>query len=411
MEVLHERCAGLDVHKKVIFVCAVIGTGRGCQKFTAKFGTFPHELVQLRQWLVERGVTHVLMESTGVYWMPIYDALEGAVEIVLGNAQHIMNVPGRKTDQSDAEWLARLLRAGLVKPSFVPPRPFRELRQLTRYRRAIVQGRASEQNRIEKHAQIAGIKISSVASKVFTVSGEQMMREIAKGNTDPKQLSTLARSHLRKKIPQLEQAFPKSISLHTQELLGVQLRQMDRLECTIAEIELKIAERVTPYEGLLARLDTIPGIDRVTATDVLAEIGTDMSCWETHRQIAAMAGVCPANYISAGKRLKNRSLRGNLYLKTMLVQAACSAINVKGSYFQAKFVRLAQRRGRKRALLAIAHALLVAIYYVLKRGETYREVGNRLDDDQHNERKKASLVKELQKLGYTVTLDELDRTA
>jgi transposase len=277
MEVLHERCAGMDVHKEVIFVCALVGLGRQCQKIKQKFGTFPEDLLQLRQWFVAQGVTHVLMESTGVYWMPIYDALEGAVEIVVGNAQHIMNVPGRKTDESDAEWLAKLLRCGLVKPSFVPPREFRELRQWTRYRRGTVQGRASEQNRIEKHAQIAGIKLSSVASKVFTVSGADMLRQIAEGNTDPKKLATLARSHLRKKIPALEKAFPSSISSHTQKLLGVQLAQMDRLECTIAETELQIAEKAKPYEELIARLDAIPGIDVITAIDIIAEIGTDMS--------------------------------------------------------------------------------------------------------------------------------------
>ncbi len=411
MEVLYERCAGLDVHKEVIFVCVLIGLGRRCEKVKKKFGTFPDDLVQLRQGLVEMGVTHVLMESTGVYWMPIYDALEGAVEIVVGNAQHIMNVPGRKTDESDAEWLAKLLRFGLVKPSFVPAREFRELRQLTRYRRATVQARASEQNRIEKHMQIAGIKLSSVASKVFTVSGADMMRQIAEGETDPKQLANLARSHLRKKIPALERAFPRSISQHTQQLLGVQLRQMERLDCTIVETERKIEEKAKPYQALIAQLDAVPGIDMVTAIDLLAEIGTDMSGWETHRQIAAMAGVCPGNYISAGKRLKNRSRLGNPYLKTMLVQAACSAINVKGSYYQAKYIRLKQRRGHKRAIVAIAHAILVTVYYMLKRGEAYRELGARFVTNEEKGRKKIALVRQLEKLGYAVTLNQIQLSA
>jgi len=411
MEVLHERCAGLDVHKEVIFICVLIGLGRRCEKVKKKFGTFPDDLVQLRQWVVELGVTHVLMESTGVYWMPIYDALEGAVEIVVGNAQHIMNVPGRKTDETDAEWLAKLLRFGLVNPSFVPAREFRELRQLTRYRRATVRTRASEQNRIEKHLQIAGIKLSSVASKVFTVSGADMMGQIAKGNTDPKQLANLARTHLRKKIPALEKAFPRAISLHTQQLLGVQLTQMTRLDCTIAETELRIEEKTKPYEKLIAQLDAVPGIDVVTATDLLAEIGTDMSAWETHRQIAAMAGVCPANYISAGKRLKNRSRQGNPYLKTVLVQAASSAINVQGSYYQAKYLRLKQRRGHKRAIVAIAHAILVTIYYMLKRGQAYRELGGHFVVQEEQGRKKISLIKQLENLGYAVTLAESQLTA
>src|SRR5229473_5680750 len=214
MEVFYERCAGLDVHKEVIFLCVLIGQGRRTERHKQKFGTFPHQLLQLRARLMELGVTHVLMESTGVYWMPIYDVLEGFMEIVVGNAQHIMNVPGRKTDESDAEWLAKLLRFGLVKPSFVPPREFRELRQLTRYRRAVVQTRASEQNRVEKHLQIAGVKLSSVASCVFGVSGTDMLHHIAKGTTDPEHLAELARGRLRKKIPQLHQAFAGSISEH-----------------------------------------------------------------------------------------------------------------------------------------------------------------------------------------------------
>ena len=212
MEVFHERCAGLDVHKEVIYICVLIGQGRGFQKFKFKFGTFHHQLIEMRQKLVELGVTHVLMESTGVYWMPVYDALEGFVQIVVGNAQHIMNVPGRKTDESDAEWLAKLLRCGLVKPSFVPDRQFRQLRQLTRYRRAIVQTRASEQNRVEKHLQIAGVKLSSVASRVFGVSGTNMLNHIAEGTTDPHALAELALGRLRKKIPLLRDAFTGSIS-------------------------------------------------------------------------------------------------------------------------------------------------------------------------------------------------------
>ena len=411
MEVLHERCAGLDVHKEVIFVCVLVGLGRRCQKVKQKFGTFPEDLFALRQWLVQLGVTHVMMESTGVYWMPIYDVLDGTVDIVVGNAQHIMNVPGRKTDESDAEWLAKLLRFGLVNPSFVPPREFRELRQLTRYRRAVVQARASEQNRIEKHLQIAGIKLSSVASKVFTVSGADMMRQIARGTTNPKQLADLSRSHMRKKIPALERVFAGSISQHTRQLLDVQLRQMDRLDCTRAEIELQIEQKTAPYADLINQIDGVPGIDVRTATDILAEIGTDMSPWKTHRQIAAMAGVCPGNYISAGKRLKNRSRQGNVYLKTLLVQAATSAVNVKGSYFHAKYLRLKQRRGQKRAIVAIAHALLVAIYYMLKRGENYRELGANHVNEEHQSKRKVSLVKQLEKLGYAVALNPTQRTA
>lgn len=407
MEVFHERCAGLDVHKEVIYICVLIGQGRSFQRFKFRFGTFHHQLIEMRQKLVELGVTHVLMESTGVYWMPIYDALEGYVEIVVGNAQHIMNVPGRKTDESDAEWLAKLLRHGLVKPSFVPERQFRELRQLTRYRRAVVQTRASEQNRVEKHLQIAGVKLSSVASHLFGVSGTNMLNSIAEGTTDPTHLSNLALGRLRKKIPQLKEAFTGSISKHTQELIATQMDQMNRLECTIAQVESNIDEKVNPYAEVLARLDQIPGIDLRCATDILAEIGIDMSPWATHRQIAAMSGLCPGNYISAGKRLKNRSRQGNPYLKSILVQAAASAINTNGSYYQCKFRRLKQRRGHKRALVAIAHAMLVAIYYMIKKGEPYQELGANFATDYENGRKKNDLVKQLQKLGYSVSLTEI----
>jgi transposase len=407
MEVFHERCAGSDVHKEVIYICVLIGQGRSFQKFKFKFGTFHHQLIEMRQKLLELGVTHVLMESTGVYWMPIYDVLEGFVQIVVGNAQHIMNVPGRKTDESDAEWLAKLLRHGLVRPSFVPERQFRELRQLTRYRRALVQTQASEQNRVEKHLQIAGVKLSSVASRVFGVSGTNMLHSIAKGTTDPTHLAELALGRLRKKIPQLTEAFTGSISKHTQELIATQMDQINRLECTIAEIELKIDQKVKPHAEILARLDQIPGIDLRCATDILAEIGTDMSAWATHRKIAAMAGLCPGNYISAGKRLKNRSRQGNPYLKSILVQAATSAINKDRSYYQSKFRRLKQRRGHKRAIVAIAHSMLVTIYYMIKKGEPYRELGANFVTDYETGRKKHDLLQQLQKLGYSVSLTQV----
>ncbi|HYI11723.1 MAG TPA: IS110 family transposase [Thermoanaerobaculia bacterium] len=405
MDVVYERCAGIDVHKEFLYICVLIGPGRG-QKFKFKFGTFPHELIQLRQKLVELRVTHVLMESTGVYWMPVYDALEGFMEIVVGNAQHIMHVPGRKTDETDAEWMVKLLRCGLVKPSFVPPRPFRELRQLTRYRRAVVQARASEQNRVEKHLQIAGVKLSSVASCVFGVSGANMLKHIGEGKTDPTELAELALGRLRKKIPQLKNAFAGSISEHTQQLISMQMDQMNRLECTIAEVELKIDQKVSPYAEILARLDEIPGIDDRTAMDILAETGIDMSPWPTHRQFAAMAGLCPGNYISAGKRLKNRSRQGNPYLKSTMVQAAASAINKDGSYFQSKFKRLKQRRGHKRALVAIAHAMFVAIYHMIKNGAPYRELGADYVTQHENGSKKNDLVKQLEKMGYAVSLTE-----
>ena len=407
MDVLNHRCAGLDVHKEWVYVCVLIGQGRRLLKQKHKFGTFHHQLIELRNKLLEYGVTHVLMESTGVYWMPIYDVLEGYVEVIVGNAQHIMNVPGRKTDESDAEWLAKLLRFGLVKPSFVPERSFRELRQLTRYRRALVEARASEQNRVEKHLQIAGIKLSSVTSKVFGVSGTDMLEHIADGKTEATSLAALARGRLRKKTEALEQAFAGPISHHVQQLVSLQLSELERLNSTIAEVESKIGRKAQPYWPSIALIDGIPGINVTAAIDIVAEVGTDMSHWQTHRQLAAMAGVCPGNYISAGKRLKNRSRQGNPYLKWILVQAAASAINRNGSYFQAKYKRLKQSRGHKRAILAIAHALLVTIYYMLKRNEPYRDLGaNHLEGVDHT-RKRSSLVRQLEALGFRVDLNPM----
>lgn len=404
MEVLHERSAGLDVHKEVVHVCVLIGRGSKLKRHKFKTGTFHHQLVELRRKLLELGVTHVLMESTGVYWMPIYDVLEGYLTAIVGNAQHVMNVPGRKTDETDAEWLAKLLRCGLVTPSFVPDRSFRELRQLTRYRRALVQARASEQNRIEKHLQISGIKLSTVTSKVFGVSGMDMLEHIARGKTDPAELALLARGRLKKKAGELAEAFAAPISQHTQQLIGLQLKEYDRITLTVQSVESAIKQRSSPFRNQIGLLDGIPGINELVATDVIAEIGTDMSRWATHRKLAAMAGVCPGNYISAGKRLKNRSRRGNPYLKSILVQAAASAINTNGSYLQAKFKRLKQSRGHKRALLAIAHAILVAIYHMLKNNEPYRDLGSDHVRKIEPERKASLLVRQLQNLGFQVQL-------
>lgn len=406
MEVFHDCCAGLDVHKEWIYVCVLSGKGRRPQKFQFKFGTFHHQLIALRQKLLELGVTHVLMESTGVYWMPIYEVLEGFVEVIVANAQHVMNVPGRKTDESDAEWLARLLRFGLVKPSFVPPRQIRELRHLTRYRRALVQARASEQNRIEKHLQITGVKLSSVTSKVFGVSGTDMLHHIAQGKTDPADLAALARGRLRRKIEPLQEAFATPISEQTQQLISVQLDQIKRLTTTIEQVEAKIRATAEPYRAVIERLDQIPGINQLAAIDIIAEVGVDMSPWKTHRQLAAMAGVCPGNYISAGKRLKNRSRQGNPYLKSILVQTATSAVNKSGSFFQARYKQLKQRRGHKRAILAIAHSMLIAIYYMLSRDQDYREFTPPRAAVIDATSKANALVKQLQKLGYSVALEQ-----
>jgi transposase len=396
----------LDVHKDAIYVCVLVGPSRSGDRHKFKCGTFHRDLLELRQKLLEIGVTHVMMESTGVYWMPIYDILEGYVEIVVANAQHIMNVPGRKTDENDAEWLAKLLRFGLVNPSFVPKREIRELRQLTRYERSLVQEHASQQNRIEKQLQISGVKLSSVASKVFTLSGKNMIEAIAKGTTDAEQLADMAIGKMRKKIPQLQAAFAGTISEHTQQMLALESEHLNRLDCSLAETELKIDEKVKPYQHLIDLLDTCPGINRRTAIAILAETGPDMSPWDNHRKFAAMAGLCPGNYISAGKRLKNRSRHGNPYLKSIMVQAACSAINTDGSYYQSKYKHLKQRRGHKRAIVAVAHAMIVALYHMLKTGSPHHDLGSAHIVQTTKDHKKQEAIKLLQTLGYSVALQQ-----
>lgn len=405
MEVLYQRCAGLDVHKGSIHVSVLIGTGRKRERIRFKVGTFHRDLVALRDRLVELKVEAVLMESTGVYWMPVYDVLEGSMVVVVANAQHIMNVPGRKTDDTDADWLAELLRHGLVKPSFVPPREFRELRELTRYRRSLVRMRASEQNRIEKHLQSSGIKLSSV-TQIDTVSVGRMLSAIAEGNTSPEELANMAVGQLRKKIPQLQAALEGSISPHTQAIIQKQLTMMHRFDCSIAELELHIDNKTTQYQRLINKIDALPGIEQRTAIDILAETGCDMSPWKTHRQFAAMAGLCPANFISAGKRLKNGSRRGNPYLKSIMVQAAASAINTNGTYYQYKYRKLKERRGHKRALMAIAHSMLVAIYHMIKYDKPYEELGADFKSKEDPGRRTRYLIGQLKKLGVEVTINQ-----
>lgn len=394
------------MHKEAIYVCVLVGPSRNGERHKFKCGTFHHNLLELRQKLIELGVTHVMMESTGVYWMPIYDILEGYVEIVVANAQHIMNVPGRKTDESDAEWLAKLLRFGLVNPSFVPKREIRDLRQLTRYQRSLVQAHASQQNRIEKQLQISGVKLSSVASKVFTVSGMNMIEAIGKGTTDAEQLADMAIGKMRKKIPQLQAAFAGTISEHTQQMLALETEHLNRIDCSLAETELKIDEKVKPYQHVIDLLDTSPGINRRTAIAILAETGPDMSPWNNHRKFAAMSGLCPGNYISAGKRLKNRSRHGNPYLKSIMVQAACSAINTEGSYYQSKYKHLKQRRGHKRAIVAVAHAMIVAIYHMLKTGSPHHDLGAAHITDTAKDHEKRRAIKLLESLGYAVAAQQ-----
>lgn len=401
MEVVVVVGAGLDVHKKRIVACCLDGRSNPVKVTRNTFGTYRHELEKLRDWLVGCGCTHVAMESTGIYWVPVYRILEGHVEIVLGNARHMANVPGRKTDVNDAHWIAELLRHGLIQRNFVPPAPIRQLRQLTRYRRKLIGMRSSSELRVEKLLQSTNIKLSSVASEVFGVSGRLMLGALASGMTDPARLAELARGKLRNKRADLRLAFNGTFTEDDAHLLDVQLGVIEQLEQKLVDLERLIVQHVAPYEDVLARLQTIPGVGRIVAIDVLAEIGTDITVWPSDGHFAAWSGTCAGNRESAGVRRKARSREGNPYLKSILCQAATSAVRTRGCYLADRFRRIKARRGEARAIVAIARELACSIYYVMRRGEPYRAPAI-ADPAVANERRSQRLIRELGKLGYEV---------
>lgn len=404
MEVLVERGAGIDVHKKSVTVCVMTTEGREVVKTLMTFTTFHDDLEAMRDWLLEMGVTHVAMEATGEYWKPVYEVLEGWFELVVANAQHVKNVPGRKTDPKDAEWLARLLRHGLLLASFVPPGPIRDLRDLTRMRRKTIQMSAQTENRAQKVLEACGVKLGSVMTDVFGVTGRAILEKLSNNKTDPKALAALAKGSLKKKQKEIVRALQGSFSKHDAVLLKHQLLLHDQLQQRRAAIEAELSVEVTPYEELIARLDQMPGINRDAAIEILGEIGNDMSPWGNHRRIAAWAGLCPGNHESAGKRKKINARKGNPFLKSILVQAANAAVKAEGTYYRAKFLRLSKRRGYKRAIVAVAHAMLIAIYHMIKNNMPYRELGAQVFDQRSAEAKKKSLVQQLERLGFAVEL-------
>jgi len=330
--------------------------------------------------------------------------LEGFVELVVANAQHVKNVPGRKTDPKDADWVARLLRHGLLQASFVPPPPIRDLRDLTRLRRKTIEMGARVRNRTQKVLEASGIKLGSVVTDVFGTTGQAILEQLADNKTDPVALAELAKGSLRKKKPEIIRALQGSFTAHDAALLKHQLIVHQQLQQRRTAIESQLADSMSPHEALIARLDEIPGINRDAAIEILGETGTDMSPWENHRRFAAWAGLCPGNHESAGKRKQVGVRKGNPFLKTTLVQAATAAVKAKGTYYQAKFFRLSKRRGYKRAIIAIAHSMLIAIYHMIKADKPYRELGATNFDQRSAESKTKSLIRQLQKLGYAVEL-------
>jgi transposase len=405
MRVMIERCCGLDVHQETVVACVLIGApGRHPTKEVRTFRTMTRDLEALRDWLKAAGVTHIGMESTGIYWRPVYAVLEEHFELIVGNAQHIRNVPGRKTDVKDAEWIADLVRHGLIAKSFVPSHPLRELRELLRYRRKLVESQTAERNRLLKLLETANIKLASVAADVFGVSGLAMLKALIEGTASAEEMAALAKGRLRRKHDDLVLALEGRVEEHHRFLLTVQMRRFEAAEEDIKSLDLRIAERLEPYSFEQALLMQIPGVDWVVAAVLIAEIGVDMSVFLSVHHLAAWAGVCPGNHESAGKQRSGRARKGHVHLRTILVGAAISAGRTKGSYLKDKFYRLKARRGALRAAVAIAHKILVAAYHMLAKGLPYRELGEAYLDQLDQTRTAANLKRRLERLGYTVTL-------
>jgi transposase len=406
MQTLVERGCGLDVHQATVVACLLIVLKNGTvQKRIRTFDTTTRELMSLREWLLSEGCTHVAMESTGVYWQPVYAILEGAFQLVVANAQQIKKVPGRKTDVKDAEWIAELLCHGLLRPSFVPPRPIRELRDLTRYRRKLVEAQAAERNRLLKLLESANVKLASVATDVFGTSGRLMLRALIEGKATPQEMAELSKRKLRSKIPQLELALEGKLEEHHRFLLKLQLDRVEAVEADLAILEAQLQKRLQPYREQMALLDEVPGVDSILAAVIIAELGIDMSVFQSVSQLASWAGVCPGNNESAGKRKSSRVPKGNVYLKTALVEAAHSAARAKGTYLRDKFYRLKARRGYKRAAVAIAHKILVSVYHMLSQNVSYNDLGDLYLDNLNKHHLTRNLVRRLERLGYSVTLN------
>jgi transposase len=395
----------LDVHKREIVACVLApGADGTLVKAIRAFGTMTADILALADWLAAHEVTHVAMESTGVYWKPIWNLLEDQFELLLVNARHVKAVPGRKTDVRDCEWLADLLRHGLLTGSFVPDRPQRELRELTRYRTSLVRERTAEANRLQKTLEGANIKLASVATDILGKSGREILAALVAGEPDGAELAQLAHGRLREKLPQLAQALVGRVGPHQRFLVAQQLGHIDFLDESIAQVSAEIAARVRPDEEAIARLDTIPGVGRAVAELLVAEIGTDLTRFPTAKHLASWAGLCPGNHESAGKRRSGKTRKGSPWLRACLVQAAHAAARTKGTYLAAQYRRLAARRGRAKAAIAVAHSILIIAYHVLMDGTVYCDLGGGYFDEQDRQGVERRLVHRLEGLGYTVSL-------
>jgi transposase len=406
MDVVIERGAGLDVHQASVVATVRVPGRSGRQTVTETFGTMTPDLIALREWLQAYGVTHVALESTGVYWKPVYYVLEDAFTLLLINMQELKHVPGRKSDVRDSEWLAQLLECGLLRPSFVPPPPIRELRDLTRYRVQQVRDRAQEVNRLCKVLEDSGLKLTTVMSDVMGASGRAMLTALIHGTTDPVVLADLARGRLRKKLADLRRALQGRFRPHHAFLLGQIVAKIDYLDETIEQIAAEIDRRLVPFEPMLAALDTIPGIDRIGAISIVAETGGDMRRFPTAAHLCSWGAMCPGQNESAGKRRSGKTRKGNRYLRATLIQAALGAMHSKGTALQARYHRVKRHRGHKKAVVAVGHQILEIAYFIMRDGVTYDELGADYFDRRHAERAVRRHVRQLEALGYRVTIEQ-----
>jgi len=435
MDVIYTHCAGLDVHKKTVSVCCMTAGPKGERLIEHhSFGTMTVDLLALSDWLTSKQVTHIAVESSGEFWKPLYNLLEGHFDILVVNAKHVKNVPGRKTDVKDAEWLADLLRHGLLRGSFIPPQPQRDLRDLTRQRTNLVQDRATVVNRLHKVLEWANIKLTSVATDVTGVSARAMLEAILQGRVLPQTLAALARGRLRKKLPELERALTGFVRDHHRFLIANHLAQIDFLDEQIGAFNAEIVKHIEQQAALpptqpsqpdtpkvderlasstapldwrtaVELLDTIPGIGQRLAQQLVAEIGTDMSRFPSEAHIASWAKLSPGNNESAGKRHSGRTGHGNRWLRTSLIQAAHAAIKVKNTYLRSFYYRLAGRRGAKRAIVAVAHRILIAAYHMLVRHEPYKELGATYLDERNKTKLVKRMTRRIEQLGYQVILE------
>jgi transposase len=415
MEVVHARCAGLDVHKKSVVAC-VLWTGESglVERTVQTFGTMTADLEALADWLAEQLVSAVVMEATGVYWKPVYNVLErrAGVRVVVGNAEHLKAVPGRKTDVKDAEWLATLLRHGLVRPSFIPDREQRELRELTRYRTALIRERANEVNRLQKTLEAANIKLAAVLTDVTGVSGQAILDALVNGEENPATLADLAHWRIQKKREALERSLVGLLTPTLRFVVRRPLRHLRELDGLIAECDQEVEQRMRPFADAITRLDAIPGVGLRTAQVIVAELGVDMTRFPSAQHAAAWAGLCPGNNASGGKRRRAKTRKGSPWLKAALAECAWAASHCRDGYLPAQFRRLAARRGHKRAIVAVGHTILVIAYHLLARGTTYvDDLGPTHFDIRDADRVKRRAIQRLEHLGFTVALTSKEGAA